>query len=98
MALGLLRLIALVFLISLIAYTIRRLIRQRKIIVREQSFDPYEILGVSRSASQAEIKEAYRQQLSKYHPDKVAHLGEELQSLARNKTAEIIKAYEKLSP
>lgn len=33
--------------------------------------DPYSVLGVGRSASDDEIKRAYRKAALKYHPDKV---------------------------
>jgi len=58
--------------------------------------DPYNILNLNRSASNDEIKRAYRLQASRYHPDKVAHLGEELQALAKEKFQDIQWAYEKL--
>lgn len=58
--------------------------------------DPYIILGLHPKATQAEIKEAYRQKLQDYHPDKVSHMGEDLQKLAQSKTIDIINAYNSL--
>lgn len=58
---------------------------------------PHDILGISRRASQEEIKKAYRKKMAEYHPDKVAHLGEELQDKAAEKTREIQQAYEALT-
>lgn len=58
--------------------------------------DPYSILEVSRGASQDEIQTAYRARMREYHPDKVAHLGEELQKLAHERTVEIQQAYQRL--
>jgi uncharacterized membrane protein YkvA (DUF1232 family) len=59
--------------------------------------DPYEVLGVSRDATQAEIRSAYRKQAQRYHPDRVTHLGEEFQQLAKEKFQDVQKAYETLS-
>lgn len=53
------------------------------------SKDYYAILGVSRSASDAEIKKAYRKKAAKYHPDKPT--GDE------SKFKELSEAYETLS-
>ncbi len=60
------------------------------------SFDPYEILAIDSSASGEEIRAAYRARMHEYHPDKVAHLGEELQKVAHRKAVEIQQAYAKL--
>lgn len=53
--------------------------------------DFYKILGVSRRASQKEIKKAYRQMSLKFHPDKNKEEG------AAQKFSEISRAYEVLS-
>jgi hypothetical protein len=59
--------------------------------------DPYKILDISRNATPEEIKSAYRKKAQRYHPDRVAHLGDEFQQLAKQKFQEIQKAYEILS-
>ncbi|SRR5258706_9637049 len=51
------------------------------------------VLGVAPSATEAEIRAAYRRLMSQYHPDKVAALGSELRELAERKSKEIGTAY-----
>lgn len=58
--------------------------------------NPYTVLGVRPGATVEEIKEAYRIAASKYHPDKVTHLGKEFQELAHRKFLAIQEAYERL--
>jgi DnaJ like chaperone protein len=43
------------------------------------------------------VRAAYRREMVNYHPDKVAHLGKELQELAKTKAQEINRAYEELT-
>ena len=59
-------------------------------------FDPFKVLNLRRGASPGEVKSAYREMLSKYHPDKVSHLGEEFRKIAHEKAVDIQKAYEVL--
>jgi hypothetical protein len=58
--------------------------------------DPYAVLGIPASASPEAIQVAYKARMQEYHPDKVAHLGEELQQLAHRKALEIQQAYRQL--
>uniref|UniRef100_A0A3P9J3A7 DnaJ homolog subfamily A member 3, mitochondrial n=1 Tax=Oryzias latipes TaxID=8090 RepID=A0A3P9J3A7_ORYLA len=60
------------------------------ILANKQDF--YEVLGVSRSASQKEIKKAYYQLAKKYHPDTNTNDPE-----AKEKFAKLAEAYEVLS-
>jgi hypothetical protein len=53
----------------------------------------HEILGVPAEATADQIRDAYKHLISKYHPDKVESLGQELKDLAEHKTQEITAAY-----
>jgi len=59
-------------------------------------WDPWRVLGVRRGATREEVTSAYRDLLKRYHPDRVADLGEELQRVAHEKTLEIQRAYDEL--
>jgi len=56
--------------------------------------DPYILLGIDRNCSNEELQKAYRNLASKYHPDKVSHLGKEFIELATNKFTHIQEAYQ----
>ena len=56
----------------------------------------YKILEITKDATVDEIKAAYRKMAKKYHPDRVAHLGEEHQKGAEEKFRRVQEAYEKL--
>ena len=60
-------------------------------------WDPYQVLGLDRSASAEEIKQAYRKLASKYHPDKLEHLGDEFKELGEKRFKEIQRAYQELT-
>lgn len=54
----------------------------------------YATLGLDPGASKEEIKKAYRKLSMQYHPDKVAHLGDEFRGIAEDKMKEINTAYD----
>ncbi|TVQ35821.1 MAG: co-chaperone DjlA [Wenzhouxiangella sp.] len=58
--------------------------------------DAYAVLGVSSSASDAEVKRAYRRLMSRYHPDKFAAEGlcERMRAVAEERVLEVRKAYD----
>jgi curved DNA-binding protein CbpA len=57
----------------------------------------YDVLEVIPTASAETIHAAYRSMIARYHPDKVAALGPELQAVANARTKEINFAYDILS-
>ena len=57
--------------------------------------DPYAVLGVPRTATEQELRAAYRELVARYHPDR--HQGNPLKELASAKLAEINRAYATLS-
>tara|TARA_B100000508_G_scaffold141026_1_gene145240 strand:- start:11512 stop:12309 length:798 start_codon:yes stop_codon:yes gene_type:complete len=56
----------------------------------------YKILGISKDASDQEVKKAYRKMAVRYHPDKVSQMGEEYQKGAKEKFQRIQDAYENI--
>lgn len=56
----------------------------------------YTILEVSPSATNEEVKKAYRQMAIKHHPDKVSHLGDDVRVAAEQKFKMVNEAYEKI--
>ena len=56
----------------------------------------YKILEIDSSASDNDVKKAYRKMAVKFHPDKVAHLGKEIQKTAEEKFKAVNDAYSEI--
>jgi len=56
----------------------------------------YDIMEISKDATDEEIKKAYRKMAVKYHPDKVAYLGDDIKKKATEKFKKLNGAYERI--
>jgi len=56
----------------------------------------YKVLEVSPDASDDELRKAYRRMAMKYHPDRVAHLGDEVAKTAGEKFKAVNKAWDEI--
>ena len=56
--------------------------------------DPYQILGISRNATEEEIKKAYRNLSRKYHPD--ANVNNPNKEQAEEKFKQVQQAYDQI--
>lgn len=56
----------------------------------------YTILEIDPNVSDEEVKKAYKKMAVKYHPDKVSHLGADIQHSATEKFKQLNEAYEKI--
>jgi DnaJ like chaperone protein len=54
----------------------------------------YRVLEIEASVKDDEVKKAYRKMANKYHPDKVAYLGEDIRKAAGEKFRKVKNAYE----
>ncbi len=58
--------------------------------------DAYKVLEIDSSVDDNELKKAYRRMVVKYHPDKVATLGEDVKRAAEEKFKAVQEAYDKI--
>jgi DnaJ-domain-containing protein 1 len=94
------RLVAWIVLIACVVLWVRsrraRFAAPRRVRPLPGGWDPHAVLGVHAGATPDEVTRAYRAQMKKYHPDRVADLPAEFQEVAHRKSIEIQRAYAEL--
>lgn len=58
--------------------------------------DAYKVLEVAPSATDAEVRRAYKQLVLKHHPDRMATLGDDVKQAAEEKLKQINEAYDRI--
>ena len=56
----------------------------------------YKILGLTKDATDVDVKKAYRKMAVKYHPDKLIGVSEDIKNLAEEKFLAVKEAYEQI--
>ncbi len=62
----------------------------------EPEKDPYKILEIDKTATDEEVRKAYRRMAVKFHPDKVENLGADVKKAAEEKFKSVQAAYEQI--
>lgn len=58
--------------------------------------DDYKVLGITPDATDEEVRKAYKKMALKYHPDRVATLGDDVKAAAQRKFQEVNNAKERI--
>ena len=56
----------------------------------------YTILGITKDATDLDVKKAYRKMAVKYHPDKLIGVSQDIKNLAEEKFLAVKDAYEQI--